>query len=295
MSGGGARAGEVAGDHRLAMSRRERVQRPPAERRREQDQDQQAVRVTARQGRREAVPGAVGRRLTAADPVGRAHRPRARRNLEARRSLVEWALEQLAWVGAQSVGRILGRDARDDGGSLARERANRAPADASVEGLVGDLDPRGPGRDRGGEARLEPGEVEPRLPGRERELDLPGLPEADGPAVDGELEARGRVGDQLARQRRPLTAGERPVPVGVEALDLLERRDLGLVEDVVDRRRALVEPQLDQLVRREVPERVGVSRCGAERGQRRDGERPCEDGSPGAHPSASSARSARGP
>ena len=58
---GAAGADQVSGDHRLAVAGRERVQRPPAECRREQEHDQQAVRVAAGEGVGEPVEGAIGR------------------------------------------------------------------------------------------------------------------------------------------------------------------------------------------------------------------------------------------
>src|SRR6185503_9977631 len=103
---------------------------------------------------------------------------------------------------------------------------------------------------------------------------------------------------QLGLQKRsPLGPLDRPVPAGVEPLDLLEGRDLSLIEHVVDASLALVDPHLSELVGGEVPERMGErgpSRQSRPNGQERGGA-PDQGGEPSNHRNDSSARRARGP
>ena len=153
---------------------------------------------------------------------------------------------------------------------------------------------REPGRERG----LDPGQRQPALSGREAELRVPGGAERGGSPVHRQREAGGDLAEQasqdLALLRRRV---DRTAAVRVEVLELLEGGDLGLVEDVVDLRVAVVDPHLGELVDGEVPERVRECRRRSRKRDRgeRAGERGGADPQPApAHLRPPSARSARG-
>ena len=120
------------------------------------------------------------------------------------------------------------------------------------------------------------------------------LGELDGAPVRSQPEVGLDLGELSLQHRRALRAGDLPVAVGVEPLDLLERRDLGLVEDVGELGLALVEADLGEVVDAEVAERVR-GRLPGERaaGERRRDQRHEDSEVP--HRSPSSARSDRGP
>ena len=123
---------------------------------------------------------------------------------------------------------------------------------------------------------------QPALARREAESPARGGRERQRAPVGGQLQAGGDLGQLRVEQRPALGSRDRPVAVRVEALDLLEGRDLRLVEDVVDATRPSTIRTWRELVDGEVPERMGERRRGSshgDRGQRRErGERGRADG-----------------
>src|SRR5262249_17854652 len=161
---------------------------------------------------------------------------------------------------------------------LTGKHLDRLPPDPAVVGGVVQLDAPGPGWQGRCETRLDASQRETALTRWEGEARIARCPERNGMAGGQALEIRGDLGSLVRQQGRLLATGDRSVTVPVEALDLLERWDLGLIEDVVDLHRSLVDPNLAQMVDREVAKRMRGGRVGPCRGdqQRRGHEEPDE-------------------
>ena len=252
MSRRAAGPDQVPGDHRLAVSGREGVQRSPAERRGEQEEDQETVGVAARERVGEPVERPILAALAAREARRRRDRARSRPHLEARLAVVGRARQEVLRVASQGVRGIGGGDAGGDVGPAPREDLDRPPADPAGEGAVDQLDPARAAQASGAEKSAST-----------RVRSSPPWPE-------GKLSLRDRAAGS-SRSARPSAVSSRPeeisassesssgprsapsivpFPLRVEALDLLEGRDLGLVEDVVDASLA---------ARRSAPERAGWS------------------------------------
>ena len=220
-----ARADQVGGDHRLAVARRERVQRAPAERGQQQQHEQHAA-ARAASANRPAKPSPARSRRGARPPrgaVGRDHacrRPGA--TAKRRRALVERARQQVLRVAAQAVRRV-----------AARGRSSAPPCPS-------------PGRATIAFQPTRPGKVPSRSSTRARVAHARAQRQLDPRRLQPALRRRGkreprRPGRRAARPRRPSTVSTRPrcdlralarrAPRRGEAA-LLERRDLGLVEHV---------------------------------------------------------------
>jgi hypothetical protein len=199
-------------------------------------------------------------------------------------------------IGAEAVRGVARGCARGHLRALTGDDLHGPPADTAPEGIVGELDSGNAAWQPGRVLGLDPGQHQSALALREVKCDVARRAERHRAPVGGEAESRRDLTEHLVEQGRALGSGERPVPVRVVALDLLEARDLGLVEDVGDPRLTLVDPHLDELVGREVPQRVRAGAGRPEQGEAGDerNERGAES-APGAHRSPSSARWARGP
>ena len=154
---------------------------------------------------------------------------------------------------------------RPDPGVAAGDGHDLAPAD--VVGLVGvgELDGvHGVGRPRyrRAEQHGQMQGVEPGLPGGQDELGPAGR-QGHHRAVQSDLEMGGEVGGP--------SLGE-PDRIELRCSALLKRRDLGLVEDVVDAQRAGADLQPGVAVHGEVPERMGAGGRGT--GDHQRDERP---------------------
>ena len=128
--------------------------------------------------------------------------------------------EQVLGIAAQPVGRVAGRDARRAPRSRARARHDRLPADAAREGLVAQLDRPGvvTGAVSGSSTRVV---RRPPWPGRVRDR----RPARAAAARPADRRRSARAARRTSACLRASSAASGHVP-------LLERRDLGLVEDV---------------------------------------------------------------
>ncbi len=135
------RPDEVGGDHRLAVSRRERVQRAPPERGQQQEDEDPLAGGGVGEGAAQPLGDrAAGPVRGAVLAVGRRHGPQAGADRQAGHPAVGRLVEQVAGVGAQAAGRVGRRHARAHGRALARADDHRPPADAAGEGAVADDD-----------------------------------------------------------------------------------------------------------------------------------------------------------
>ena len=267
-----ARAHEVGGDHRLAVPRGQRVDGAPGEGR-QQEQEQDALargRVAEHLG--QALVGRAVAGLAELRPVRRLDGARAGLHAEARASQVRRALEQVLGVGAagRSVG-SLGRRARAHRRALARLDHDRLPADAAGERAVAQLDLLRR-VDLRRQRDLDSRRLQPALALGMGDRRRGSRSQSDTSAVDGQ-------------RQPPLDLGLlAPQQLGVGERALLERRDLGLVEDVPHVDAVRRHRHLAEVVDGEVAERVGARR-GREQGERDHGGHEDAD-----HRSSSAAR-----
>ena len=269
VAGGAARAHQVGGDHRLAVAGRERVQRAPAERGEQEEQEHALAGGRALEDAGEAVAAAVGCSSSCCAAVGRrggGQRPAPRRHGQVASALVVRAREQVLGVGAQAVRRVAAGSAGAHRGACPGPRHDRLPAHAAGEGAVVDA-PTARGfaaaapasgslhaRERGGR---------PGRGGRRCVAPAGGRSERRRPSTSRDTRAAQHLG-ALAREQ--LGGGEAA---------LLEGRDLGLVEDVAQVDAVARDADLGQVVDREVAERVGAGGGAAARARERgEGRRP---------------------
>ena len=247
-----ASADEVGGDHRLAVAGGQGVHGAPAESG-EQQQEEHALarrRVGEQSGepvRRAPAPAARPRSRGGERAVARAH-------VEARRAQVGWALEQRLRVARQPPRRVGRGRIRADRGAASRAGDDRAPADAVAERVVAQRHAARTAR-RSAQRELEARRPQPAGAGARRQRRRSDRPQRRRPAVDGDAQAARDLGADAPQQLGPWHAA------------LLERRDLGLVEEVAHVHAVGRDRHLREVVDREVPERVGL------RGGRRARER----------------------
>ena len=221
-----ARADEVGGDHRLAVAGRQRVQRAPAERGQQQEQ-QNAPRPAAASAN---TPREAGRRSgrASSSPAPRARgaitRPGPRAAREgAGRACRRRAREQRRGVGAQPVrsGRRV-RDARAHRGARVPER-RRSAFQPTRPGNVSSRSATARGSRTAARSRqLDAGRRQAALSLRERDPSRPRRgASGDRPPVDAPVPGRAHLGALAAR-----------APAAGASPRSLEGRDLGLVEHV---------------------------------------------------------------
>ena len=161
-------------------------------------------------------------------------------------------------------------------------------------------DPVRAGRDRSREARLDPRQRQAALARREGEGRCAGGRQRHSAAIDRQPQAGRDLGELVLEERTALGAEDRSVTVAVVALDLLEGRDLGLIEDVVNLHRSLRDAHLAQVIDREVAQRMSRGAVGKRQQCEQRGEQQGRGGdgsqrSAPAHPNPSRALCARWP
>ena len=255
------------------------MERAPAERRQqEQNEDLLARRRLGEDGG-EPVAGRVA--LVHQPASGRARRHQraiAGTHGEARHPLVEGAAEQVLRVVPQCAGRIVRGRRRPDVCAAPAAHHDLAPAQPAGERVVAELDGAlvvYPSR----EVELDPCELQAPLTRRERDRPAGGQRQGDGVAVQHQMEP---PDGHAALATQHLGRGQ---------IALLEGRDLGLVEDVVDAHVVARDRDLGEVVDGEVAQ--GMRRGGRRGREQHGGREPgCEGGA--LHRSDLSASAARG-
>ena len=262
VTGGPARADEVRRDDRLPVPRAEGVRSAPEHRQQEREHDDPGAQVVADDQAREAAvrrrDGHAGAQVGRGEKRGRGPGTTARYERGASLRHVERTLEQVLRVGTQLVAPAdRRRRRRDDARAGVGGEHHLPPADPA--GVVR-VAKRQRERRRGGERRclverLEAERREPALARRERERVVE-RGQREPAAADREHES-----PPDPRGRLALVGGQAP-----DLLPLLERRDLGHVEHVVDVDPVTRELDAAEAVHGEVAEWVSARCTGRAKG-----------------------------